>query len=812
MTSDDLSRILSKREKISLPKAKKLVKSFISALEDTLKQNEKVTFSNFGTFLTHRYPSKTIRDPQGRGHKVVMLPTNVIKWHPSPQVRARVNRQSFLGKLFHHDQNTSSEQKSSTVVSPKDNPEKPADEIPIKPLIKPEAQTTQPNQENQEKQLSKGVDSQPDNMQPASSVDTNLPDNIAPLKNNEIDSKSIPEQIAKPIDNQPVNEKDNIGINNDTIQKDKEKTEAETESEIEIEKPRISFEDFVKNAKTNDLEINTELTDQGENEEKPKQVKVEEGTPAELIHKKVVSEPAKPLVGTTSIEFADLSKIQVDKNILSLIPEKFARQYQVVPISSQGNQLTIGMIDPEDLEAIELIKKQTGREVVPKLAITADVNRILDQYSGVETEVTEAISASQQEKTAIDKDDKDDKDKEKLVEDAPVARIVQSLIKRAVREQASDIHVEPAEDGLEVRFRIDGILHKKVTIPKDIQASLISRVKILSGIKIDESRLPQDGRIQMQIDNRRVDFRVSTMPTAYGEKVVMRILDKSAGILSLKDLGLRGHGYDIIENCIHKSHGMTLVTGPTGSGKTTSLYAIIDRLLDVTVNIVTLEDPIEYQIPGINQSQVNSDINYTFANGLRSILRQDPDVVMIGEIRDKETAEMAVNAALTGHIVLSTLHTNDSSGAGPRLIDMGVEPFLITSSLNSVIGQRLARRLCKNCQEEEKISDKELSEVKEQIAKMPPDVRKKWDGKKLVFHTGKGCAQCHDTGYKGRLGIFEVLEVSSAIQNLLLERATASKINEAAVNEGMLTMQQDGIDKALDGLTSLSEVWRVTKE
>jgi type II secretory ATPase GspE/PulE/Tfp pilus assembly ATPase PilB-like protein len=302
------------------------------------------------------------------------------------------------------------------------------------------------------------------------------------------------------------------------------------------------------------------------------------------------------------------------------------------------------------------------------------------------------------------------------------------------------------------------------------------------------------------------------MPTAFGEKIVMRILDKSAGILSLEELGLRGHGFDIVVNGLAKSHGMTLVTGPTGSGKTTTLYAMIDRLLNVSVNIVTLEDPIEYQIAGINQSQVNSDINYTFANGLRSILRQDPDVVMIGEIRDKETAEMAVNAALTGHIVLSTLHTNDAAGAGPRMIDMGVETFLITSSLNTVVGQRLARKLCKNCQEEAKIADKELEEVKTEIAKMPEVIQKKWQNKKLTFKKGKGCSECNNTGYKGRLGVFEVLEINEEIQELLLQRATASKLNEASIKNGMLTMKQDGIDKALDGITSLEEIWRVTKD
>lgn len=816
MTTDDLIRALAKAEKISQPKAKKLIKSFIGSLELALKNNDKVCFSNFGTFLTHRYPSKTIYDPQGRGHKLLMLPTNVIKWHPSPQVREKVNKVSFWGGLFHHSDSDKGNDEISKPLSPQEPEEKQPETVVINKLEKAAPPVQEESPEIQPEEAAKSDIEEPSNKVSETNTDSETISSPNLGETTESSGKAdTPENIAT-IDESTQLKSETDSPNNDDIAKQVadeshlKLTDNQISEATESEKPRISFEDFVKNSKAEGFSFSEDqpakIADKPDLSAEPTELKAHKP-------KSEIQEKGQPFIGRVSIEFVDLSKKEIDKKILATIPEEFARQYQVVPIADTGRVLTVGMVDPEDLEAIELIKKQTGREVIPKLAVMDDIGRILDQYSGVETEVTEAISASEKEtKEAIEPESKADKNAEKLTEDAPVSRIVQSLIKRAVRELASDIHIEPFEEGLDVRFRVDGILHKKISIPKDIQASVISRVKILAGIKIDESRLPQDGRIQLQIDSRKVDFRVSTMPTAYGEKIVMRILDKSTGILTLEDLGLRGKGFDIVVNGIHKSHGMTLVTGPTGSGKTTTLYAVIDRLLDVTVNIVTLEDPIEYQVAGINQSQVNSEIDYTFANGLRSILRQDPDVVMIGEIRDKETAEMAVNAALTGHVVLSTLHTNDAAGAGPRLIDMGVEPFLITSSLNTVIGQRLTRKICKNCKEETKIADKELAEVKAEIAKMPEEVKKRWNDKPLVFFQGKGCSECTDTGYKGRMGIFEVLDINEKIQDLLINRVTSSKLTEAGIADGMLTMKQDGIDKALDGLTSLEEIWRVTKD
>ena len=384
-----------------------------------------------------------------------------------------------------------------------------------------------------------------------------------------------------------------------------------------------------------------------------------------------------------------------------------------------------------------------------------------------------------------------------------------------MKERASDIHIEPYERKVVVRFRVDGILMVRVELPKEIQNAIIARLKILANLKIDEQRLPQDGRFSLRLDRREVDFRISTIPVVFGEKVVMRILDKQQGIRDLAEVGVQGSGLALIEKNIERSHGMILVTGPTGSGKTTTLYAVLGRLMKPDVNILTLEDPVEYRIESINQSQVHTDIGYGFANGLRAVVRQDPDVVMLGEIRDRETAEMAVQAALTGHVVLSTLHTNDAAGAFPRLIDMGIEPFLITSSIHTVIAQRLARRLDPEHREERQLSESELAEVLHEIESMPEAVKKSMkdqgvDLKRPTVYVPKEAPGIN--GYNGRMGIFEVLNVNEEIRELILQRKSGDQIRAAAIKADMLTMVQDGIAKAVTGQTSLEEVWRVTRE
>ncbi len=522
------------------------------------------------------------------------------------------------------------------------------------------------------------------------------------------------------------------------------------------------------------------------------------------------------VVESISISYVDLSKSKIAKEVLALIPEHIARLYQAVPVEKKElNTLIVAMVDPGDHQAIEFLKKRTGLNIEPRLATQNDIATVLDQYTGIAGELQEIVANAtggknkgREEKLALAGQD----ELEDLGASAPAAKIVSSLIRRAVRDRASDIHIEPSETEVTIRFRVDGVLRKVVSLPKDVQAAVASRIKILTNMKIDETRLPQDGRFQVQIDRGEVDFRVSTFPTVNGEKVVMRILDKTKGILTLDQLGMRGRGYDILAENIHKAHGMILVTGPTGSGKSTTLYAVLDQLKTVTTNIITMEDPVEYRMQGINQGQVNAEIGFTFASGLRSILRQDPNIVMIGEIRDGETATMAVQAALPGHIVLSTLHTNDASGAIPRLIDMGVEPFLITSSLNATVAQRLCRTICEHCKAPVEIPAAGLDDIKKEIAKLPKTEADLVRGKPLTFYMGRGCEQCGDTGYKGRIGIFEILPVTDKIKQLTLEKTGSSVLSEAAITEGMATLKQDGIIKALEGLTTLEEVWRTTKD
>lgn len=518
-----------------------------------------------------------------------------------------------------------------------------------------------------------------------------------------------------------------------------------------------------------------------------------------------------PLSFPINIQYVSLANVTIEPDVLNLIPESVARRFQAVPIKKEGAVLYVGMIDPEDQEAIEFIKRTTNLEVRPRLIIQQDLEHVLEQYGGEGGGEFEKIVG--EFKTPSKKEAETKKATTSIVvEKGPASQIVSKLLLKAIRERASDIHLEPTSKELQVRFRVDGILKIFLTLPKEAHRSTVSRIKVLTNMKLDETRLPQDGRFQAVIDKREVDFRVSTFPTVEGEKVVMRILDKSAGTLALEELGLKGRAFKILEDNISKSHGMTLVTGPTGSGKTTTLYAVLQKIKNPQINIVTLEDPVEYRVDGVNQGQVNTEIDFTFARGLRSIVRQDPNVIMVGEIRDQESASLGIQSALTGHIVLSTLHTNDAAGAIPRLIDMNVEPFLITSSLNAVVAQRLARKICENCKGPYPASTAELEEVKAEIKKLPSLEASEMRGKELHFQKGKGCSVCGDGGYKGRIGIFEILPVTNTIKNLINRKSSSVEIGETAIKEGMITLKQDGVLKALDGLTTLEEVWRVTKD
>ena len=535
-----------------------------------------------------------------------------------------------------------------------------------------------------------------------------------------------------------------------------------------------------------------------------------------LKEKKAFSEKdyVKIRASLLGVPFIDLSSLTIEQNILKHIPEEVAKKYQIVcfEINKDTKALKIATTKPEDYVTLEFLQKIIGQEIEPYLAFGSEIVKILDQYSGIQTEVEKAIEGENllpSNKKEIEKITKVDA----IRQDSPLAKLVDQIFEHAVIGGASDIHIEPTTKTLDVRYRLDGILRRTITLPMDIHRAVVSRIKILSDLKIDEARIPQDGRFHGVYGDREIDFRVSTFPTVNGEKVVMRILDKSTGILTLEQLGVRGKPYDILQTNIHKPHGMTLVTGPTGAGKSTTLYAIIGILNNVGINIVTLEDPVEYYIDGINQSQVNHEINYDFATGIRAIVRQDPDCIMIGEIRDFETADMAVHAALTGHIVLSTLHTNNAAGAIPRLIDMGIEPFLLSSSINVIIAQRLARKICPHCKTELKVPKEIITNLKVDLATLPKEYQDKLKSKDSIsIFKGEGCNLCNQSGYKGRIGIFEILPLEGEAEDLTNQKADAKKIEEAAIRNGMITLKQDGVMKVLDGITTMEEFWRVISE
>lgn len=641
---------------------------------------------------------------------------------------------------------------------------------------------------------------------------------------------------------------------------------------------------------------------------------------AAVVKRKLISEKELTELYAKSIDvpFIELKDLKIPRETLLKIPERISRKYQAVLFGAEGDKLQLAMADPEDFQAADFIEKQIGGNVKIYAAEPGDIAGIIDQYKGnIDSEITKAIKDSSQtgeeEAKATEVSAKD------LAEDAPIAKTVNIILEYAVRSGASDVHIEPREGLVQVRYRIDGVLRQTMTLPKNILTAVVSRIKILANLKIDEHRVPQDGRFKFTLGSKTVALRVSTLPIMDGEKVVMRLLDESSKAMTLEELGFEGHALDVIQNNLKKPHGMTLVTGPTGSGKSTTLYSVLSQMNTPGVNISTVEDPVEYRIAGVNQTQVNPKAGMTFATGLRALLRQDPNVIMVGEIRDAETADLAVQAALTGHVVLSTLHTNNAATTLPRLLDMGIEPFLIASTVNSVIGQRLVRRVCPTCRVAYVPEGKQLEDLKtdfqvdealkhyqqtagttpplapeakpeppkekavaseaprhkklkviqplagieidksildkiasdpniinrssEDAAKAkivseavattashpasqtatavaaPPapaatniDLKHLKPGQFVLYKAGPGCAECGTSGYQGRLGIHEVLEVSEPIQKMIVTHATSEEIQQQSTKEGMLTMQQDGFVKALHGVTTVEEVLRVTRE
>ena len=636
-----------------------------------------------------------------------------------------------------------------------------------------------------------------------------------------------------------------------------------------------------------------------------------------VLKKKLIGDKdlVKLYAKSIDVPYVELADIKIPRELLLKIPERIARKYQVVLFGMLEDKLQLAMADPEDFQAADFITKQVGGRLKTYISTAPDILGAIDQYKGnISSEITKAIKDSSADAATEEKVSAKD-----LAEDAPIAKTVNVILEYAIKSRASDIHLEPRESIVQVRYRVDGVLRETMTLPKPILAAVVSRIKILANLKIDEHRVPQDGRFKFAMGSKQVALRVSTLPIMDGEKVVMRILDESARALTLDELGFTGHALETIVRNLHKPHGMTLVTGPTGSGKSTTLYSVLSLLNTPGVNISTVEDPVEYRVSGVNQTQVNSKTGMTFAAGLRALLRQDPNIIMVGEIRDGETADLAVQAALTGHVVLSTLHTNNAATTLPRLLDMGLEAFLIASTVNTVIGQRLVRRLCQACRIGYVPEGVDLTNVKRDFqldaalkrfndlkgtpdatplptvaptvvappvlpvtqtiipsehkkgrvinpehdievagsildkiaadpniinrsaaeagkpkaaavapaaplaagvavltasptAQVSVDPRDLKSGQFMLYKAGPGCEACGGLGYQGRMGIYEVLEVDEAISKMIVGRATSDDIQMAAVRAGMLTMQQDGFVKALQGKTTIEEILRVTRE
>jgi len=512
------------------------------------------------------------------------------------------------------------------------------------------------------------------------------------------------------------------------------------------------------------------------------------------------------------------SEEEIPLKILGMIPEESAKYYKIIPLAKKENVLEIGMVYPEDLKAQEALKflaRQGGFSYKTSLITLSDHTKIFKRYKGLRKEVEKALEEleTEMEIEKVTATPMRGAELERLAEEAPISKVVAVMLRHAVEGKASDIHIEPMPDRLRVRFRLLGILHASINLPIAYHPAIVARVKILSNLRIDETRIPQDGRFSTKIDVRKIDFRVSTFPTTLGEKVAIRVLNPTVGLKAFEELGLEDKSLRIVKGAFQKPAGMILATGPTGCGKTTTLYAILRGLNKEGVNIITLEDPIEYFLEGINQSQVQPEINYTFARGLRHVLRQDPDIIMVGEIRDTETAKLAIHAALTGHLVLSTLHTSSAAGVIPRLIDLGVEPYLIPPTVSIALAQRLVRQLCDSCKKKVKATGKTRDLIMEQIKTLPKGLDKKIKIPKTIYvWEPKGCKKCNNEGYSGRIGIFEVLQMTDGLSKIILEKPSEIEIEKEGFNQGMVTMKQDGILKVLKGLTTIQEILRVAEE
>jgi len=545
--------------------------------------------------------------------------------------------------------------------------------------------------------------------------------------------------------------------------------------------------------------------------EQIKLTEIQSGSTQEEIIRKGSIVPEEKLVQAKSqlynIPFVDLNSVPVAPAALSALPSEVASRFKVFPVEVnwKDKSMVLAMADPLDLSAIEFIEQKTGFHIKPRAALSTQIDDFIQtRYTtSLTKEVTEALKEAEPDrKEAVIMDTS----RGGFIREEKIAQIVSQILDFAIRSRASDVHIEPEESTTRVRYRVDGILQEKLSIPQALHDSLISRIKILGGMKIDEKRIPQDGRFNFKGSDAEVDLRISSLPTTWGEKIVMRLLKKSGGVPELPELGLRGRGLKNLQDAILRPHGIILICGPTGSGKTTTLYSVISKLNTSKVNIVTLEDPIEYKISGVNQVQVNTGAGLTFASGLRAFLRQDPNIILVGEIRDRETADLAIQASLTGHLVFSTLHTNDASGAIPRLLDMGAEPYLLASSLTCIVAQRVVRKIHDDCKESYIPDPKIVGDIKTELGNL-------WQPQgEVKLYKGKGDPECGNSGYFGRMGLFEVIPITEKIGKLVLERSSATDIDKQAREEGMISLKQDGYLKVVEGITTVEEVLRVAQE
>lgn len=544
---------------------------------------------------------------------------------------------------------------------------------------------------------------------------------------------------------------------------------------------------------------------------------------SQLVQDKIVSNEdlTKTIAAATKVPYVNLLNARIDPAIMALLPKETAQRYMAVPLGEMNGRLVVAMLDADNVQAVDFLANKIGRPLKVYTASEEGIRNVLQQYeNNIDSRVVGqfAQNSDTQEQS---QDSADQKEIKTIVQDSPISKALSAILEFAAKNRASDIHIEPLEEELKIRCRIDGVMREIMKLPKETEPALVSRIKILSNLKIDEHRIPQDGQFTVHAANKDIDLRIAISPVVWGEQVVIRLLDKSGTSLNLEDMGYKGRALRTIKKGLERPNGMILTSGPTGSGKSTSLYALINEIKDDSINIVTLEDPVEYKMGGINQIQVNAEVGLTFAAGLRSILRQDPDVVMVGEIRDKETAQLGVQAALTGHLVFSTLHTNSAAGILPRLLDMDIEPFLIASTVHTVIGQRLVRRIAEG--EPYQSSEVETAAIQEVLGDLLPKKKEDVDkvSKDLGYETLPLAGQNAYTlykgvdspkapgGYKGRMGLYEVFEISEDIQSLIIKRATSSEIQKVAQKQGMITMRQDGYLKALAGQTTIEEVNRV---